>query len=281
VKFPKYWAKGTYTFPGSQHVFIAWKWSDTSLEQAQQLADDKAREVAIKFQNRQRLDRYSYGRNPLREEVVQSIKNANGNEIAVVTRNLYGALVLNTTQAMFIDIDFPDKGAPGSVANGIGKLLGKPAPSQEQIYLERIERWAQGYRDWGIRVYRTYGGLRCLITNELFNPAQESSLAIMRALQSDPLYIKLCQQQESFRARLTPKPWRCDADQPPSRYPWDNPAQEQRYREWEQAYQRAAARYTTCKLVKQIGTTETHPDIAPILSVHDEMSISANNLNLA
>lgn len=276
MNIPKYWAKGEYA-SGGDRPFIAWQWSDTSFEQAQQLANDKAREIAIKFQNRQQLDRYSYGRNPLREEIVQSIKNASGNEIGVITRNLYGALVLNAANAMFIDIDFPGKGSGG----GIGKLFGSKTPSQDQVYLQTIEQWAQSHRDWGIRVYRTFGGLRCLITNELFDPTQETSLALMRELQSDPLYVMLCRQQESFRARLTPKPWRCGANQPPSRYPWDSVSQEHRYREWEQAYQRTAARYTTCRLVKEIGDAAPHPDIAPILSVHDEMACSTNNLSLA
>lgn len=276
MNIPKYWAKGEYA-SGGDRPFIAWQWSDTSFAQAQQLASDKAREIAIKFQNRQQLDRYSYGRNPLREEIIQSIKNAGGNEIGVITRNLYGALVLNAANAMFIDIDFPEKGSSG----GIGKLFGGKTPSQDQVYLQTIEQWAQTHRDWGIRVYRTFGGLRCLITNELFDPTQETSLALMRELQSDPLYVTLCRQQESFRARLTPKPWRCGANQPPSRYPWDSVSQEHRYREWEQAYQRTAARYTTCRLVKQIGDAAPHPDIAPILAVHDEMACSTNNLSLA
>ena len=95
MNIPKYWAKGEYA-SGGNRPFIAWQWSDTSFEQAQQLANDKAREIAIKFQNRQQLDRYSYGRNPLREEIVQSIKSARGNEIGVITRNLYGALVFTS-----------------------------------------------------------------------------------------------------------------------------------------------------------------------------------------
>ncbi|MBI5301426.1 MAG: hypothetical protein HY868_04755 [Chloroflexi bacterium] len=267
MKIPKYWAQGKYSLDTNES-FTAWRWSDTSYEQAQQLANDKAREIALKFQNGQQLDRYSYGRNPLREEIVQSIKNANGNEIGIVTRNLYGALVLNAAQAMFIDIDFSDKES-------------RAVSASERVYLQTIEQWAQAHRDWTLRVYRTFGGMRCLITNEIFDPTQESSLAVLRGLKSDPLYVTLCRQQESFRARLTPKPWRCGANQPPSRYPWENVRQERNYREWEQAYQRAASRFITCRLLKQIGDATTHPNVAPILSTHDEMACSTNNLNLA
>ena len=83
------------------------------------------------------------------------------------------------------------------------------------------------------------------------------------------------------RARLTPKPWRCGAVTPPSRYPWENLRQEQNYRAWQERYQRAASRYTVCRLVKQLGVDETHPDVAPILAAHDQMACAAGNLGLA
>ncbi len=274
MRFPKYWARGV---SGS---FSCWRWSDTSVEEAQQMANDKARDIALKFQNRQQLNRYEYGRNPLREEVVQSIKNGSGSEIGVVTRNLYGALVLNAASAMFIDIDFPDKGE-SSLAGAMGKLLGNKTPSHEQVYLQNIEQWSQRNPQWGLRVYRTFGGLRCLITNEVFDPKQARSLDILSELGSDALYVKLCQAQESFRARLTPKPWRCGATTPPARYPWENARQEQVYREWEEGYQRIASKYTVCRLVKELGSAETHPDVAPILAAHDEMACAAGNLGLA
>ena len=275
MRIPKYWARA------KSGTFTCWRWSDMSMQDAQQLADAKVREIAAKWQNAQPLDRYQYGRNPLREEIVQSIKNGGGKEIGVVSRNLYGALVLNAANAMFIDIDFPDKGESDSLAGAMGKLLGGKSSSPEQTYLQNIEQWSQRNPQWGLRVYRTFGGLRCLITNEVFDPKQARSLDIMSEFGSDALYVKLCQAQESFRARLTPKPWRCGATTPPSRYPWENPRQEQVYREWEQRYQRAASRYTVCRLVKQLGADETHPDVAPILTAHDETSCAVGNLSLA
>lgn len=282
MRIPKYWARGDYSLrDGNASTFTCWRWSDISAEDASQIAHAKAKEIALKFQNRQQLDRYSYGRNPLREEVVQSIKNGDGKELGVVTRNLYGALVLNAPNAMFIDIDFPDKGATAGVMGGLGKLLGSKTPSLEQTYVQNIEQWMQKYPEWGMRVYRTFGGLRCLVTNVVFDPTQEASLEILRGLGSDSLYVKLCRQQESFRARLTPKPWRCNAPRPPSRYPWENPDKEENYREWEKSYERAASRFTVCRLVKEIGKVETHPDISPILSAHDEMACSPANDDLA
>jgi len=284
MRIPRYWAKGEYTLQGERgktSTFSCWRWSDTSAEQAQQLANDKARDIALTFQNRQELNRYEYGRNPLREEVVRSIKNESGSEIGVVTRNLYGALVLNAVSAMFIDIDFPDKGESASLSGAVSKLLGSKTTTTEQVYVQNIEQWSQRNPQWGLRVYRTFGGLRCLITNEVFDPRQARSLDILSELGSDALYVRLCQAQESFRARLTPKPWRCGATTPPSRFPWENTRQEQNYREWERRYQRAASNYTVCRLVKQLGADEMHPDVAPILAAHDEMACAAGSLSLA
>jgi hypothetical protein len=282
MKIPKYWAKGEYSFPNSTYKFIAWKWSDTSLAEAQQLADQKAREIASIFQRRQRPDRYTYGRNPLREEIIQSITNPGGNEIGVITRNGYGALVLNAAKAMFIDIDFPDAKPGEALARGIGRLFGGQATlSPEQTYLQAIEKWAQVNRGLSLRVYRTFGGLRCLVTNELFDPAQPTSLALMQSLQSDRLYITLCKQQECFRARLTPKPWRINFHQPPTRFPWSTPSQEAVYRNWEQEYERASSHFTTCRLLKEIGAAQVHPDIAPILATHDRIACTNDALNLA
>lgn len=286
MRIPKYWAKssGTAENPKGDHRrFVLWRWSDNSVSEAQQSAADALQQTIFRFQSAQNLDRYSYGRNPLREEIIQSIKNADGNEIGIVTRNRYGARVLNSARAMFIDIDFPEKRAGEILAGGIGKLFGKKpaAPTPEQIYLQNIEQWSQRNPMLGLRVYRTYGGLRCLITNEVFDPTQSASLDLMQSFQSDPLYVTLCKQQESFRARLTPKPWRCGAVEPPSGYPWDNIQQEQRYRQWEQTYHRAIANYTTCRLVKEFGPAETHPDVSPILATHDDMACASGNLKLA
>ncbi len=283
MKIPQYWAKSSSVAENSAgefRRFTLWRWSDTSISEAQHLADEAAQQAVLRFQNDQELNRYAYGKNPLREEIIQSVKNADGNQVGMITRNGYGALVLNAMNAMFIDIDFPD--SSGDALLGLGKLFGKkPAMSPEQSFMQMVEQWASGYPDLGLRIYRTFGGLRCLVTNQVFDPTQQASLALMHALKSDPLYVTLCKQQSSFRARLTPKPWRCGAEQPPSRYPWDDLNAERQYRDWEYAYERASSLYTTCRLLKHIGANETHPDVAPILNKHDEMACAMGNLKLA
>lgn len=255
---------------GRSYHLIIWQWSEVSREEAQRRADDRVSELAQKIRAGQQLSRYGYGERPLREEIAQGVTNAAGSEVAIVTRNTYGALVLNAASAMFIDIDFADKGAAAAAGGGFQWGFGKRAPSQEDQRVERITTWASRYPDVGLRVYRTAAGLRCLIINQVFEPTQSDALDILRAFESDQLYVRLCQAQDCFRARLTPKPWRCNVDTPPPRYPWENNDGEIQYRIWERRYEQASRSYAVCRLVKQIGPQQVHPDVAPILTLHDQ-----------
>ncbi len=284
MKIPKYWAKSVQVVPqpGGRTLKLAcWQWSDISIDQAQQKAVDRARELAQKVLAGAQLNRYGYSERPLRDEITQALTNRAGHETAVVTRNLYGALVLNTANAMFIDIDFAEKNASGSLAGQLGRMLGGRSPGPDEPYVQRISTWASRHPDLSLRIYRTFAGLRCLITNQLFDPGQAESVDILQALGSDPLYIRLCQAQACFRARLTPKPWRSGMGTPPVRYPFESAAVETRYREWEQRYGQTVAPYSVCKFVKQIGRSEAHPDIEPILSLHDQMTGTQNERQLA
>lgn len=275
MKIPRYWAKSSQSVqqPGGRpYQVVIWQWSDASVSEAQRKAADRVREITDKIHAGQQLNRYGYGERPLREEIVHGVDNASGSEVAIVTRNLYGALVLNAVNAMFIDIDFTDKGTSGSTGGGFSWGIGKRAPSQEDQRVERITSWASRHPDVGLRVYRTAAGLRCLITNQTFDPTRSDALDILRAFESDPLYVRLCQAQECFRARLTPKPWRCNMAVPPSRYPWDNSDVEIQYRLWERRYEQAGRSYAVCRLVKQLGPQEIHPDVAPILALHDQLT---------
>ena len=284
MKIPKYWAKTTQVArqpDGQAYRLACWQWSDLSLAEAQQKANARALELAQKVQAGAALNRYGYDQRPLREEITQGLTAGSGHEVGVVTRNKYGARVLNATSAMFIDIDFKEAEASSSLSGQMGRLLGGRAPDPADPYLPRVSAWANQHPDLGLRVYRTFGGLRCLITNQLFDPSRSDSMDILRALGSDPLYVRLCQAQACFRARLTPKPWRCGLKVPPSRYPWENTGLEARYREWERRYDQTSAAYAVCKFIKQFGPAETHPDIAPVLALHDELTRSTEQRQLA
>jgi len=128
MKIPKYWAKGiqsTQDSRGRKAAFTCWHWSDESLDQAKQKANARAGELAQKLLNNVTLERYPYGDRPLREEILQPITNQAGQEIAVITRNAYGAKVLNAAKAMFIDIDFSPEESGKSQGGPLQRLFGK------------------------------------------------------------------------------------------------------------------------------------------------------------
>lgn len=268
MRIPKYWARESASVKsptGGWFKLEPWRWSDVSIADAQQAAHARLVDLSARVARGETLNRYSYGDRPLREEIVSGIP-ALPEEAALVTRNGYGVLVLNAAQAMFIDIDFPE---------------GQGGITLQERSLVRIGQWIDKNPGLALRVYRTYGGLRALVTNTLFDPLQDSSLAILRALDADPLYIKLCREQACFRARLSPKPWRCKSAKPPARYPFADAKTETSYRAWQAKYEAAASRYAVCQLLKQFGSAEVHPEIAPILAAHDAACLSSRPLQLA
>jgi hypothetical protein len=284
MKIPKYWAQAIQSVKdrrGRWFKLSSWRWSDSSTDEARQLALARVKDLADRVQRGETLNRYSYGERPLREETIQTVAGDRSRELGVITRNAYGALILNATQAMFIDIDFEPEGPGASLSAQLRKWSGKTTPNQQERVVANIRHWAANNPGVGIRLYRTSGGLRGLITNELFDPAKERTLEILRELKCDSLYTKLCRDQECFRARLSPKLWRCGIGKPPSRYPWEDSRSELEYRSWEEKYKAAASKYDVCRLLIQIGNTEVDPDIDPILSVHDQWCCSDRKLQLA
>jgi hypothetical protein len=102
MNFPPFWAKGV------SGDFACWRWSHHSLAEAQALAVQAAQKLAERFRAGDTLRRgYGYADRPFREPMLREIKNDAGKVAAVVTRNSYGCLVLNTARVMFVDVDLP------------------------------------------------------------------------------------------------------------------------------------------------------------------------------
>lgn len=282
MKIPRYWARRVQVAQapnGQSRRIDYWGWSDLNLSEAQAHAEARVESIAAKVRSGQTLDRYGYGERALREEIVDGIRDRSGGDAALITRNQYGARVLNAANALFIDIDFPESQPD---AGGMFKrLFGGKAADPVAAPLERIGQWAQRNPFLGMRVYRTAAGLRALITNEVFDPARADTLDILRTLGSDPLYVRLCQAQGCFRARLTPKPWRCEMPNPPIGFPWEDAGAEARFRDWERRYERASAGYAVCKPVAAFGPREIHPEVAEVMAYHDRLTLAAQERPLA
>ena len=276
MNFPPFWARG---FSGD---CICWRWSANSVAEAQSLADQAARQLADRFANGDFPPRHGgyYPHRPFREPVLQEIKNDAGETTAVITRNSYGCLVLNTARVMFVDVDLPEPKSPGLFSRLFGKAPAAPVVTESSA-LAKVENWTQSNPDWGWRIYRTRAGLRLLATHALFDPESATSDGVLDALGTDPLYRQLCKTQKCYRARLTPKPWRCGVRAKPERWPFVDARAEKHFQKWQAQYESFAAGWATCEFVKKIGNDEVHPGVQPILSIHDQMTRVDSKLKLA
>jgi hypothetical protein len=286
MKFYKYWAAAEALVPDGRRPWKlrAYGGSNDGMSDAARRARETAERAAAAIGRGNWPDTYGYADRPLREEIVEEIDQGDRRS-AVITRNAYGALVLNTTGVMFVDVDyFPPNASDSGFGQSLGdsvrhlwnRLRGRPSSvniARDERLLSRFEQVVHSRPGFGARVYRTAGGFRLLVTSKTFDPSAIDSEQLLADFGSDPLYIRLCKSQECFRARLTAKFWRCGATKPPSRYPWDDPREEARYRQWEAAYQRQSSQFATCEFVQSIGDPMLHDAVAPVMGIHDRHAL--------
>lgn len=267
MDFPPFWTKAT------EDSFSAWGWSHQSLDDAKNRALASAKKVAAYFQANSiaPLNRYSYGGNrPMREEVLQEFKDSSGKLTAAITRNSYGCQVLNTSNLLFVDVDIPEK----ILHEGfLTKLFRGNQPSAlecaQTAMLSQATQWIETRPDWNWRIYRTFAGFRLIATHALFEPESSTCDAAFSAMSADPLYRKLCKAQKSFRARLTPKPWRCGINHKPARWPWRDERSLKDFQRWLNDYETKSAPYATCQFITSIGSNTVLEEVKPLLAIHD------------
>jgi hypothetical protein len=278
MNFPQFWAKG------ESARFLCWRWSSQSIAEAQLLASQAVQALEDRCRDGNYPPKHGgyYPDRPFREQVLQEIKGEAGGLTGVVTRNSYGCLVLNTARVMFVDIDLPEPKRPGGLFK---RLFGKPdltpPVNQQSAAMTKIENWTRRHPEWGWRIYRTCAGLRLLALQGLVEADSDVADGIFEALGADPLYRKLCQTQNCFRARLTPKPWRCGLHSKPQRWPWLDAKAEKRFQKWETQYQNCSGDRATCDLISQIGNPAVHPEVQTILKLHDDATRVGSKLEMA
>lgn len=267
---------------GRQMDVAAWGWSADDPAEAQRQAEERSQRSAKRIAAGEPFpDTYdSYGDRPAREEILREIKNDEGETIAMLTRNRYGAVVLNTADLMFIDIDVPPA-PPLGIFDAIKSLFGNKPEDSFVAAHKRIAAVAASRPEYTIRMYRTFAGFRCAVVNKRIKPGTPESDALLSAFGSDPLYVRLCKNQESFRARLTPKFWRCGYESPRGRFPFRDEAEKEMYRNWERAYEQASHGYSTCVFVDQFGNDRTVADFKGLIELHDRDTRSESRLPLA
>lgn len=245
---PTFWAEGRVRQRAGDkpRTIRRFGWSDTSQEDAQRHADERAAEAMARAQAGERIEprdrKTPYGEEglPIREEILARHGDS------IVTRNAYGAHCLNTPSALFIDVDTPDSTLPPKVSGGIylavivglqlavwGRGFGWHAGAlvvslflavfvqtvidrlnrrfdrtPELLTRQRVDAFIAAHADWRIRLYETPAGFRLLVTHRPFDPADPLAQAAMTAAGADRLYQRMSLAQRCFRARVTGKPWR-------------------------------------------------------------------------
>ena len=247
---PYFWAESRlqHKLPSRQITVRRWGWSDLSQADAQTLADHRAQEAMERIQSGENLRRRelkeAYNSTdglPIREEVVARHGNA------VITRNSYGALCLNTADVFFADVDAPPQGllqmslrgclimvVVGAVAGfltksaGIGfglafgipwltsaiigminqRRLPKAEAQAKQQARASIHAFSAAHPSWHLRVYETPAGYRLLAVHDVFDPQGETAKEALEGLKADKKFARLCAVQGCFRARISPKYWR-------------------------------------------------------------------------
>lgn len=288
MQIPTHWAKGSYKGrdrEGNELTFRAWGWSGDSLEAARQHGDARAKQASERLRSGQRADSYDYLDCPLREQIVRPVC-CGDQQVAVITRNRYGALVLNAAAVCFVDVDFPPPRARG-LLDAVTLLFSAArrharAEAGQQETIQAVRRWSGANPHHSFRLYRTAAGLRLLFTDGLYDPVSPTVRDLLAGLGSDPLYRRLTTKQQCFRARLTPKPWRCGCEKPPHQFPLETLAAEAAYRLWQQQYEEKAKPFATCRLLESLGPSHAWADaIAIVVAAHDDLACSAAERPLA
>ncbi|MGC0274427.1 hypothetical protein ACO0LV_15695 [Pseudactinotalea sp. Z1739] len=285
---PKYWspAEDRVQDPaGKTYVLRLWGWSVTSPSHAAVVAARRLGEVLQKIRTGRPLGGGYYPRTPLREEVLEEIRDSGGDLIGVITRNAYGAAILNTDRILIADVDDPAAQAAPGLLSTLGRLFGRgkrdqPAGPEDNPVPARIEEFARVRPHLGVYLYRTAAGFRVLITGVHAAPDSAEAGEILTALASDPIYVRLCTVHGNYRARLTPKPWRCGMRALKPRWPWLDERAAGTAAQWLDRYRERTGHYAVCRLLRA-GRTAPSAQERQLLQRHDQFVLGHGDLPLA
>jgi hypothetical protein len=289
VRIPRFWSvvEGSDTGPHGERLFRrVWGWSMSSAADALAVAHEELRSALANVRSGTRSGGY-YPRKPLREPIVDETV-VDGEQVLVVTRNRYGAEILNTDRLLIADVDIPE--LDGRTTDGWlrrmfrrskaeGDPLAEPAPVVER--LGKLENWAGANPSLGVIVYRTASGLRVFVTGVAEPATSAYGEHILTELEADPIYRELCRANGTFRARLTPKPWRLPGLKAPrERWPFADGSAERRFQRWLAAYEAAARDYAVCRRLTAYGLVTSALE-SQIIQLHDDRTRVPTLLPLA
>ena len=318
---PRHWAavRATHTFPGhGPFALTIHGSSDISVEDARRDARERMDALVAAGGPEQEHDSglEYYPSRRLPEELLEEVHSEDGTLIAAVTRNRYGAAVLNTDALLICDVDLPQEdvgrsrssggragkrpgllsrlfgggaiGRADGATDGIRDAAGLPderggpgAGERGRVHAElltSIRDFGARHPELGVRAYRTRHGFRLLVSGADAHPASERARTLMAEVRSDPLYMLLCRVHDSYRARLTPKPWRVEVDRFESLGTRTASAPE--HQDWVRRYRDASAQVAVCRLLEVTGPAPSAEE-RRIIDLHDRATRPESGLPLA
>jgi len=257
MKLYKYWVteKQSILIDGAEQEIICYGGSNSSIYDARIRAREKAEKIQRKIAGEEHLfDEYEA---EIREEILQLI-----DDHSAITRNRYGAQVLNAEKLMILDIDKP-KSSLGDI------FKKKDAGSDKTRIFDMVRKLATNskYKDYGFRIYETHQGARVIVLGENFDPRNGETKRMMDEFNCDPLYTRLCIKQGCYRARLTPKPYRMNMRPYKVKFPREEDDRE--FQRWLTNYELESRNFSVCKLIEQIGTNHS---LNNVIRLHDEIT---------
>lgn len=252
---------------------------------------------------------------PIREEIISEHGDT------IITRNSYGALCLNTPNVFFADIDFNSSLTTTTCLLGCITMLASIvfaistdfrgrqmlpvfllvplvmaiptyyrklsywiAGGAEPLALRRIQRFVNTKLDWNLRVYRTPAGLRVMATHRPFDPSEPEACEAFKKFDTDQLYQQMCWNQNCFRARVTAKPWRIGiaSHMKPRPGIWPVSLDRVPARDaWIREYEHTAKLFAACHFIESMGSGVVHPDVRPVIELHDTLASALSNRPIA
>lgn len=265
MKYFKFWVQAKKD--GPEFPVVCWGFSNESAELAREMAEQKVDRALEKLADPDRKRGEYYDADPLKERVIEEITDVD-NLVGVVTRNAYGALVLNVADVAFLDIDMARARKRGALVSLWKKLTGDGDEEAVELQFAHIKEVLAENRGISGRIYRTANGFRVLITSQNFSPEDEALHQLMQEMGVDELYQRLCKRQKCFRARLTPKPWRAGVSRPPIRYPLVG-EYSRVYQKWLQNYETKSKKFRVCRFLESFGEQPICRAAEIVLKIHD------------
>ncbi|MFG0263742.1 MAG: hypothetical protein ACF8AM_01160 [Rhodopirellula sp. JB055] len=322
---PEYWAEASERIVGAKtkRQVKRFGWSDISVEEAQQHANQRVADAIAEIKRGEMLPftepKVAYNGAdglPIREEIIDRRGDA------VLTRNAYGALCLNTPDILFADVDVPQSSGCMTyvvayvvsvvvlsvvafqldITNPIflvlflsmlsaalfGSLIEtvrrRVSGTPNTVARKRIASFAKSHPDWKLRLYETPMGFRVLVTHATFDPRGAEALDFFDRIKADPVYVRMCFNQNCFRARVSPKPWRVGMSEHLKPRPGVWPIEPGRLPErqaWVKQYDQARQQHAACRYVDSFGNGRPCREANEVQRWHDDLSAANHDWPIA